>query len=79
MAVDVLDANWDAATKTLRGRSAVVGEDPYELRVFVPEGFELAGAKVEGLVVTMGDDGPLVLVRFTAPADHDVAWAVQFE
>jgi len=31
--IDVQDEKWDSATKTLSGKSAVVGNDPYELRI----------------------------------------------
>lgn len=34
--VDVIEERWDADDLTLRGRSKIVGGDPYELRIVVP-------------------------------------------
>jgi hypothetical protein len=34
--IDVQAEQWDSTTKTLAGTSAVVGHDPYELRIAVP-------------------------------------------
>ena len=34
--IDVRDEKWDAAKKTLCGNSAIVGNDPYELRIAIP-------------------------------------------
>jgi hypothetical protein len=38
--VDIVEENWDAADLVLSGRSRVVAGDPYELRVWTPEGHE---------------------------------------
>jgi hypothetical protein len=35
---DILNESWDAATKTLRGTSRVVANDPYELRIYASRG-----------------------------------------
>ena len=34
--VDVLSEAWDAGSRTLRGKSRVVANDPYELRILLP-------------------------------------------
>ena len=78
MAYDVVGLEWDATSCTLRGESKVVGDDPYELRVFVPKGYEYAEAHAEGLEAAGRVDGDLVHVRFVAPVNRDVAWRVQF-
>jgi len=79
MAVDVLDAKWDAATATLRGKSSVVADDPYELRVFVPGGHTLTEATAGGLETNVRRDGPIAAVTFTSPATADVEWAARFD
>ncbi|MDP6115954.1 MAG: hypothetical protein QGG53_29165 [Planctomycetota bacterium] len=79
MAVDVLDLKWDAEGKTLSGRSAVVGGDPYELRIFVPQGFNLGSAKAGDLRVSTKVDAPLATVRFSVPENQDVGWSVRFQ
>ncbi|MDP6502111.1 MAG: hypothetical protein QF886_00790, partial [Planctomycetota bacterium] len=79
MAVDVLDLKWDAEGKTLSGKSAVVGGDPYELRIFVPQGFNLGSAKVGDLDVSTKVDASLATVRFNVPENQDVGWSVRFQ
>jgi len=77
MAYDVLDLVWDDATRTLSGISKVVQDDPYELRVFVPEGYVFDEAEAGDLTVEAKMDGPVLLVDFAAPASRDVAWQVR--
>jgi hypothetical protein len=36
--IDLADEHWDDASKTLSGTSRVVGGDPYEIRIALPEG-----------------------------------------
>lgn len=78
--VDVTDEKWDAATKTLSGRSQVVGEDPYELRVVSN------GAKDEMVSLSPADvkashesDAALTRVKFVSPTSREVAWSIQFK
>jgi hypothetical protein len=78
--VDVTDEKWDAATKTLSGRSKLVGQDPYELRI-------LSGAgKIEKVVVSSADVGvsqssheSLLRVKLTSPTNREISWRVQFK
>ena len=88
--VDVLEEKWDAQSGTLSGRSKLVGGDPYELRLALPQvnhapalkvgeaavslADKAAGVKVE---VTQGEPG-LARVKITAPASREVAWSVKF-
>ena len=78
MAYDVIDLAWADATRTLSGVSKVVQDDPYELRIFVPEGYALAEAEAGDLTVQTETNGSLLLVDFTGPASQDVAWRVRF-
>ncbi|MCD6350591.1 MAG: hypothetical protein J7M26_00620, partial [Armatimonadetes bacterium] len=78
MAYDVLALNWDAPTATLSGTSLVVGGDPYELRVWVPQGWALDAAQAQGLQVTTTRQGRLLRLQFTAEKDGAVKWQVRF-
>jgi len=78
--VDVTDEKWDATTRTLSGRSQVVGKDPYELRI------PSDGDKVEKVSVSPTDviashesDASLTRVKLTSPIGHEVSWSIQFK
>jgi len=89
--VDVLEEKWaggkDGGNK-LSGRSLVVANDPYELRI-VDRGFgfewpiyqmavsaadEAAAVKIE----RVSQEGGLARVRITSPTNREVAWTVTF-
>ena len=78
MAYDVLDLEWDEDAGELRGTSRVVQNDPYELRLYVPEGRRLESATAEGMDVTTAGDNEVVRVGFTAEESSDVEWVVRF-
>jgi hypothetical protein len=80
--VDLTDQKWDKAKRTLSGRSKVVGDDPYELRI------DTAGAQVEG-VALVGDaektghavpklEGRNLRVMINSPQTREVAWEIRF-
>ena len=84
--LEVREERWNDATKTLTGVSAVVGKDPYEMRIQSPDTtWMLAGVAVSeedqaaGVTITNSSaaDG-LVKVRITAPANREVRWSVPF-
>jgi hypothetical protein len=79
MAFDIKDMAYDAGQRMLRGVSRAVAGDPYQLRIYLPDGF--IGKRVElpaGMTGTMKTDGNLLTVDFTAPTGDDVAWKVYF-
>jgi len=88
-AVDVVELGWDARTRTLTGRSKVVGEDPYELRVTVPrvdgKSFRLAEAGLSeadanaGVKARVSQAGPCVRVTLESRESREVAWHLTFE
>ena len=58
MAFDIKDLAYDGPQRMLRGISRAVAGDPYQLRIYVPEGF--AAKRVElsgGLTAKMAADG----------------------
>jgi hypothetical protein len=79
MAFDIKDMAYDGAQRTLRGVSRAVAGDPYELRIYLPDGF--SGKRVEvsgGLTATLAAEGPLLTVAYTAASGADVEWKVFF-
>jgi hypothetical protein len=68
---DLLEAVWDPAAKTWRGRSRVVGGDPYELRFTLPPNWTIAkgSAKIEG---------PLAVLTLTTSETKELPWQVAF-
>jgi hypothetical protein len=79
MAFDIKDLAYDPQQRMLRGVSRAVAGDPYQLRIYVPEGF--SGKRVElseGLAGTMKTDGRLLTVDYTSSTGKDVEWKVFF-
>lgn len=77
--VDVLEERWDAAERNLSGCSLVVGGDPYELRISVPEYGEWKvgqiianGAEVKK--VSVGKRGIRVVIE--SGESQEVQWEI---
>jgi hypothetical protein len=63
----------------LKGTSRAVAGDPYQLRIFVPDGFTAKRAEAgDGIAATMKTDGNLLTVDFTTATGKDVDWKVAF-
>lgn len=83
--VEVANEKW--AANTLSGASRVIGGDPYELRIRVPDGWTLerAGAvysssqQLPPLKVEASRVPGLVRVRVQGPANGSIAWNVSFK
>jgi hypothetical protein len=79
MAFDIKDLAWDGRQRVLRGVSRAVAGDPYQLRIYLPDGF--AAKRVElsdGLSAKMAAGGSLLNVDYTASSGKDVEWKVFF-
>jgi hypothetical protein len=79
MAFDIKDLAYDGGQRMLRGVSRAVAGDPYQLRIYVPEGF--SGKRVElseGLAASMKTNGNLLTVDYTSTTGKDVDWRVFF-
>jgi hypothetical protein len=85
--VDVLEEKWDAGESTLRGRSKLIANDPYELRVALPaggKGWTLADAdasaddRAAGVKLSHKQEDGLVRVPIAAPAAREVIWTLKF-
>ena len=77
--VDLLEEHWDAAGKTLWGRSAVIAGDPYVLTVHLPKGFRLAHAEVGGEKVEIGNRPETATLRIVPSATKSVEWKMEFD
>ena len=79
MAFDVKDLAYDARKRTLSGTSRAVPGDPYQLRIYVPEGFKVTRVDLsDDLAATMKVDGRLLAVDYQTTGGRDVKWHVVF-
>ena len=76
--VSLLDEKWDAAAKTLSGKSAVVVGDPYVLTIHVPAGYRLTGAEVAGEKAEVTNEKEAATVRVVPAASRSVEWKMSF-
>ena len=80
--VDVLEEMWDADARKLSGRSLLVADDPYELRIALPSGekWTAIGANIEGgATIEVGEATDLGVRVWIQPAKSgEVAWSVRF-
>jgi hypothetical protein len=79
--VDVLEEKWDGASKTLSGRSKIVGGDPYELRIVLPDNnWSAATAEVSGgATVTFTQKDELLRAMIQSPNSAELSWSVKFK
>ncbi|MFH1716632.1 MAG: glycoside hydrolase family 36 protein [Planctomycetota bacterium] len=75
--IDVLDESWDEHEKTLSGRSLVVGGDPYELRVALPQdgSWEVTQTSADGAnikLVSATKQGVRLLIN--SSETREVSW-----
>jgi hypothetical protein len=79
MAFDIKDLAYDGGQRMLRGVSRAVAGDPYQLRIYVPDGFSAKRVELsEGLTGKMATDGNLLTVDYTSSTGKDVEWKVFF-
>jgi len=79
MAVDIKDMAYDIPQRTLKGVSRAIAGDPYQLRIYVPEGFTAKRVELsEGLTSTMKTEGNLLTVDFKSATGNDIDWKVIF-
>ena len=79
--IDVLEESWDSGTKTLSGRSRVVGGDPYELRIALPPSgsWKVARVFADDARIKIGnatETGVRVLIE--SSSTQGVTWQVGF-
>ena len=79
MAFDIKDLAYEGGQRVLRGTSRAVAGDPYQLRIYLPDGFAAKRVELsEGLTPRMAHDEHLLTVDFTSSTGRDVDWKVFF-
>jgi hypothetical protein len=76
--VSLLDERWDAGSKTLSGKSAVIAGDPYALTVHVPQGFRLKSATITGEKAETANQDETATIRIVPIATKTVEWKMIF-
>lgn len=77
---DMVSEQWDPDTKTLNGRSKIVANDPYELRIIhniAVDSFTVVDA--DGLKTSYIQDGDLLRATILSPTSRNVSWSVKFK
>lgn len=77
--MDIIEESWNSSSKTLSGKSKVVAGDPYELRIILPEGYQLENAKFNGKLMQILKEGRLIRINYISPTTDVVTWNVQFK
>lgn len=82
--LDVLDEKWDAATKTLSGRSKLVGNNPTELRIVagasaVADVTLSAADKAAGVTAAPSAQDSIARVKLASPTSREVSWSIRFK
>jgi hypothetical protein len=79
MAFDIKDLTYDGGQRVLAGTSRAVANDPYELRIYLPNGFAAKRVELsEGLTAKMATNEHLLTVDLTSSSGKDVDWKVFF-
>lgn len=79
MAFDIKKLGYDVSRRVLQGTSRAIAGDPYQLRIYVPGGFQAQRAEVsDGITAEMRTEGNLLAVNFTSSTGNDVEWKVFF-
>jgi hypothetical protein len=86
--VDVAEQIWDSGRNELRGKSNIVGSDPYELRIFAPTDAvsrQVSSADVSkadhkaGVTIETKQAGPEIRITINSPENRLVSWKVLFK
>ncbi len=79
--IDMLDERWDEDKRILSGRSLVVGGDPYELRIAIPEGvaWQVGDVRASGAEIKVAKaDKRGVRVVIESPQSRQVNWEIKW-
>ncbi len=83
-----MDDKWDARKSELSAASKLIANDPYELRIVVPNtgkswhaaAVTLSAADQEaGVKTEFKQDGTRLRVNITSPQSREIKWSVRFE
>jgi hypothetical protein len=81
--IDLADEKWSAPDRTLRGRSQLVADDGYELRVATGKARVTAVSvsradRAAGVEVSYAAQDGLTRVTLKSPVNRNVSWNIQF-
>lgn len=77
--MDIISESWDKPSKTLSGKSKVVKDDLYELRIVLPPGVTtVKSAKCDGKSMTLDIKGKLARVSYSPEKTGEVQWEIRF-
>lgn len=86
--LDVRELDWNAERSVLSGQSSVMADDPYEIRIYAPQGgprTATAGTPTvapadtaAGVTITCRQDGAEVRVEIRSSVARTVEWQVPF-
>jgi hypothetical protein len=80
--IDVTEESWNVRRGELSGRSKVVANDPYELRVWSSQPAQaitvrsITGEKMEA---SFRQDGNLIRATINSPKSNEVGWTIRFK
>ena len=57
----------------------MVAEDPYELALYVPDGYRVKSAESEGTDADVKAEGNLARIGFGSAESKEVNWSIEFE
>jgi len=79
MAFDIKDLAYDSGQRVLSGVSRAVAGDPYQLRIYVPDGFSAQRVQLsDGLSATMKTKENLFTADYVSTTGKDVTWKIFF-
>jgi hypothetical protein len=85
--VDIEKQTWNSRKKEMQGKSKIVGEDPYELRIYAPTGkglwkvrsVNVSQADIQaGVTIESEQAGPEIRVTINSPENRLVSWKITF-
>jgi hypothetical protein len=86
--VDIEKQSWNSRKKETIGTSKVVGEDPYELRIYAPTGnglwkvrsVNVSQADIQaGVTIESKQDGQEIRITINSPENRSVSWGIVFD
>lgn len=80
-AIDLHQVRWDPQAMTLSGFSDLVAYDPYELRIYIPEGhdsFEVDQVRTIAASTRARTHGPMRIITLESDVTRRVDWTISF-
>jgi hypothetical protein len=86
--VDIAKESWNSRKKEMQGKSKVVSEDLYELRIYAPNSnasWQILSAELSqadsqaGVTIESEQAGPEIRVTINSPENRTVTWKIIFK